>query len=75
MSKNENRRMGEVRGKIWSSQVIPWWKFLFSFTDIDARRFGDQTGLETLVVLTLNDDYLKLTLNNPPGEYSCKIQS
>jgi hypothetical protein len=27
-------------------------------TDADARKLGEQTGLDTLVVLALNDGYL-----------------
>ena len=28
----------------------------YSDTDVDARKFGEQTGLETLVVQTVNDE-------------------
>ena len=34
-------------------------------TDADARKLGEQTGLDTLVVLALNDDCLVWRVPNP----------
>ena len=48
-------------------------------TDAEARKCGDQTGLDTLVVHTVNDDNSLLAsnvsglgkpLSYPPGEYA-----
>ena len=55
-------------------------------TDAEARKLGEQTGLDTLVVLALNDGYLvwgvlnppvpELTrLSIPPGEYGRKAET
>jgi hypothetical protein len=55
---------------------------IWSGTDAQARKRGDQTGLDTLVVHALNDDYLMLAsvgvsiagnpVSNPPGKYARK---
>ena len=34
-------------------------------TDAEARKLGEQTGLDTLVVLALNDDCLVCRVTNP----------
>ena len=53
------------------------WRFI----DAQARKHGDQTGLDTLVVHALNDDHLMSALrvgveanalSDPPGEYARK---
>ena len=54
-------------------------------TDAEARKRGEQTGLDTLVVHALNDAYLVWAiqlvcaganaLNMPPGEYSRKAET
>ena len=54
-------------------------------TDAEARKRGEQTGLDTLVVHAVNDDCelsgsLLLgdaanALSNPPGEYGRKIKT
>ena len=33
----------------------------WTITDAEARKLGEQTGLDTLVVLALNDDLLGVT--------------
>ena len=38
---------------------------LWSVTDAEARKRGEQTGLDTLVVLALNDDRLVCRVPNP----------
>ncbi len=38
----------------------------WTITDADARKLGEQTGLDTLVVLALNDDCLMWGVPNPP---------
>ena len=54
-------------------------------TDAEARKRGEQTGLDTLVVHAVNDD-CELSgcmqfgdaaneLNNPPGEHGRKIKT
>ena len=35
----------------------------YSETDIEARKLGEQTGLDTLVVLAVNDEYWVWVLN------------
>ena len=35
-------------------------------SDADARKRGEQTGLDTLVVLALNDVHLVLGVSTPP---------
>jgi hypothetical protein len=37
----------------------------WTITDADARKLGEQTGLDTLVVLALNDDCLVCRVPNP----------
>ncbi len=54
-------------------------------TDAEARKLGEQTGLDTLVVLALNDGYLVAgiesscaeanALSIPPGEYGRKAET
>ena len=54
-------------------------------TDAEARKRGDQTGLDTLVVRALNDVCLVLVLQRisaegnlvsiPPGEYDRKVET
>ena len=54
-------------------------------TDAEARKRGDQTGLDTLVVRALNDVCLVLVpqgisavgnlLSIPPGEYDRKVET
>jgi hypothetical protein len=34
-------------------------------TDADARKLGEQTGLDTLVVLAVNDGHLVLRVSTP----------
>jgi hypothetical protein len=36
-------------------------------TDAEARKPGEQTGLDTPVVLALNDEYLVSGVNSAPG--------
>ncbi len=54
-------------------------------TDAEARKLGEQTGLDTLVVLALND-YCGVigtqsdcaaanAISNPPGEYGRKAET
>ncbi len=57
------------------------------WTDIDAeaRKRGEQTGLDTLVVHAVNDECLTLVgmpigvaanaLSTPPGEYGRKVKT
>ena len=40
------------------AKAIPW-----TCTDAHARKSGEQTGLDTLVVRTVNDDYSLLDGN------------
>ena len=55
-------------------------------TDAEARKPGEQTGLDTLVVLAVNDDDLVWgvakslragdnSLSRPPGEYGRKAET
>jgi hypothetical protein len=55
-------------------------------TDAEARRLGERTGLDTLVVLAVNDEHSVLgeidplsakvnTISVPPGEYGRKIKT
>jgi hypothetical protein len=37
----------------------------WTITDAEARKLGEQTGLDTLVVLALNDDCLVWRVPNP----------
>ncbi len=55
---------------------------LWTDTDTETRKRGEQTGLDTLVVHALNDAYLVWalhcvraevnTISTPPGEYGRK---
>ncbi len=57
----------------------------WAVTDAEARKRGDQTGLDTLVVHAVNDEYslwLVLTgrsqvntISIPPGKYGRKIKT
>ena len=58
----------------------------WSIPDVDARKRGEQTGLDTLVVHAVNDDYWMSdslseagieanALSNPPGNYDRKIKT
>jgi hypothetical protein len=50
-------------------------------TDVEERKHGEQTGLDTLVVHALKDEcscleifrHLVNTLSTPPGEYDRKV--
>ena len=58
---------------------------LWTVTDAEARKRGEQTGLDTLVVHAVNDEYsvwgvqhLRAAANAlsiPPGEYGRKIKT
>ena len=58
---------------------------IWTESDAEARKLGEQTGLDTLVVLALNDAYLVWAihlvcaganaLNMPPGEYGRKAET
>ncbi len=58
---------------------------IWLITDAEARKRGDQTGLDTLVVHALNDVCLVLIsseisavgnpLSIPPGEYDRKVET
>ena len=58
---------------------------IWTVIDAEARKRGEQTGLDTLVVHALNDAYLVWAihlvraganaLNMPPGEYSRKAET
>ena len=37
---------------------------IWTRTDADARKLGEQTGLDTLVVHAVNDDYSLLVIHN-----------
>ena len=57
----------------------------WSVTDAEARKRGEQTGLDTLVVHAVNDECSILgnlffgiqanALSTPPGEYDRKIKT
>ena len=57
----------------------------WDMTDAEARKRGEQTGLDTLVVHALNDAYLVWVihfiraganaLSMPPGEYGRKAET
>jgi hypothetical protein len=57
----------------------------WSYTDAEARKHGEQTGLDTLVVRAVNDDNLLFgilvpggvanALSCPPGEYGRKAKT
>ena len=55
-------------------------------TDAEGRKRGEQTGLDTLVVHAVNDEYLVLedfdpfgavanAISTPPGDYDRKIET
>ena len=55
-------------------------------TDAEVRKRGEQTGLDTLVVHAVNDEYLVLedfdpfsavanAISTPPGDYDRKIET
>ena len=59
---------------------------LWSVTDAEARKRGEQTGLDTLVVHAVNDGYFveegtdpfsagANALSTPPGEYGRKAKT
>ncbi len=58
---------------------------LWACTDTEARKQGEQTDLDTLVVLALNDGYQVFghlwlsaeanALSTPPGEYDRKVET
>ena len=58
----------------------------YPWTDAEARKPGEQTGLDTPVVLAVNDGYLVCgvmkslragdnSLSTPPGEYDRKTET
>jgi hypothetical protein len=58
----------------------------WSISDVHARKRGEQTGLDTLVVHAVNDDHWTLILFNrisvvanalsdPPGDYGRKTKT
>ena len=58
----------------------------WSIPDVDARKRGEQTGLDTLVVHAVNDDHWMSVslceigieanaLSDPPGKYGRKIKT
>ena len=77
----------ECRGEIRRySQEHQWRRRLTgSITDAEARKRGEQTGLDTLVVHAVNDECQPLVglltsgaanaLSIPPGEYGRKIKT
>ena len=56
---------------------------IWLYIDTEARKHGDQTGLDTLVVHAVNDECWLLeefsdavnTISIPPGEYGRKIKT
>ena len=58
---------------------------LWTTTDAEARKLGEQTGLDTLVVLAVNDGHWVWVLywaraevnalSDPPGEYGRKSET
>ena len=59
---------------------------LWTVTDAEARKRGEQTGLDTLVVHAVNDDHWMSVLlsrigieanalSDPPGKYDRKIKT
>ena len=58
---------------------------LWLVTDAEARKRGEQTGLDTLVVHAVNDECQPLVglltsgaanaLSTPPGEYDRKVET
>ena len=56
----------------------------WTMTDVEARKRGEQTGLDTLVVHAVNDDYCRVAkpfgaaanaISSPPGEYVRKNET
>ena len=57
----------------------------WALSDAEARKPGEQTGLDTPVVLAVNDEYsfgatavapdLEKSLSTPPGEYGRKAET
>ena len=57
----------------------------WTVTDAEARKCGEQTGLDTLVVHTVNDGYsvwgskvfcaAANAISIPPGEYDRKVET
>ncbi len=47
-------------GKNTSAKAATW-----TGTDAEARKLGEQTGLDTLVVLAVNDGHLVLRVSTP----------
>jgi hypothetical protein len=58
----------------------------WSIPDVETRKCGEQTGLDTLVVHTVNDDHSMLVLlckisvlanalSDPPGDYGRKAKT
>ena len=57
----------------------------WTVTDVEARKRGEQTGLDTLVVHAVNDEYYVSgskdsgaaanAISNPPGEYVRKNET
>ena len=56
------------------------------YTDAEVRKRGERTGLDTLVVHAVNDEYLVLedfdpfsavanAISTPPGDYDRKIET
>jgi hypothetical protein len=72
--------------KRWNAQILegtPEAKALYwTITDAERRKLGEQTGLDTLVVLAVNDEYWMLgiylfsivanALSILPGKYTRK---
>ena len=57
---------------------------IYNITDTDVRKREEQTGLDTLVVHAVTDEYWLLeifffnlanALNIPPGDYNRKIET
>ncbi len=50
---------------------------LWSVTDAEARKRGEQTGLDTLVVHAVNPPFSAAAnaLSTPPGEYDRKVET
>ena len=60
------------------AKAAPW-----TDTDTQMRKRGEQTGLDTLVVHAVNDEYSVLAsvsaqakvISIPPGEYGRKVET
>ena len=57
---------------------------IYNLTDTDVQKREEQTGLDTLVVHAVTDEYwfleiyfinLANALNTPPGDYNRKIET